>query len=173
MVWTKGEDNLKTFLNYINSIYPTIKLTHEYSSSPNQTLPFLDVQLYLNNNRIQSDLHMKPTDRCSKSCFLCCLWFNGVPALKAGAAKRRDHSCYVTSHWQWWVGQGETIENNRVASSLLVIAFNPALTNGASVVRKNLNILQASARCKQTFSSSPPPPHGCLQKKPQSTRSSV
>ena len=63
MIWTEGENNLKTFLDYINSIHPTIKFTHEYSDSPNQTLPFLDVQVHLNNNQIQTDLHTKPTDK--------------------------------------------------------------------------------------------------------------
>ena len=63
MIWTEGEDNLKTFINYLNSIHPTIKFTHEYSNSSNQSLPFLDVQVHLNNNQIQTDLHTKPTDK--------------------------------------------------------------------------------------------------------------
>ena len=57
MIWTEGEDNLKTFINYLNSIHLTIKFTHEYSNSSNQSLPFLDVQVHLNNNQIQTDLH--------------------------------------------------------------------------------------------------------------------
>ena len=63
MIWTEGEDNLKTLINYLNSIHPTIKFTHEYSNSSNQSLPFLDVQVHLNNNQIQTDLHTKPTDK--------------------------------------------------------------------------------------------------------------
>ena len=63
MIWTEGEDNLKTFIKYINSIHPAIKFTHEYSNSSNQSLPFLDVQVHLNNNQIQTDLHTKPTDK--------------------------------------------------------------------------------------------------------------
>ena len=63
MIWTEGEDNLKTFIIYINSIHPTIKFTHEYSNSSNQSLSFLDVQVNLNNNQIQTDLHTKPTDK--------------------------------------------------------------------------------------------------------------
>ena len=63
MVWTKGEDNLKTFLNYMNSIHPTIKFTGEYSNSSNQALPFLDVKVHLSNNQIQTDLYTKPTDK--------------------------------------------------------------------------------------------------------------
>ena len=63
MVWTEGEEHLKTFISYLNSIHPTIKFTHEYSSSRNQTLPFLDVQVHLHNDEIQTDLHTKPTDK--------------------------------------------------------------------------------------------------------------
>ena len=63
MVWTEGEDDLKTFIHYLNSIHPTIKFTHEYSNSLHQTLPFLDVQVHLNNKQIQTDLHTKPTDK--------------------------------------------------------------------------------------------------------------
>ena len=55
MIWTEGEDNLKTFINYINSIHPTVKFTHEYSNSSNQSLPSQDVQVHLNNNQIQTD----------------------------------------------------------------------------------------------------------------------
>ena len=45
IIWTEGEHNLKTFIDYLNSIHPTIKFTHEYSNSSNQSLPFLDVHL--------------------------------------------------------------------------------------------------------------------------------
>ena len=62
MIWPEGENNLKTFLNYINSIHPTIKFTDEYSNFPNQALPFLDVHVHLSNNQIHTDLHSKPTD---------------------------------------------------------------------------------------------------------------
>ena len=37
MIWTGG-DNLKTFMNYINSTHPTIKFTHEYSNSSSHFL---------------------------------------------------------------------------------------------------------------------------------------
>lgn len=33
MVWTEGQDNLETFINYLNSIHPTIKFIHEFSTS--------------------------------------------------------------------------------------------------------------------------------------------
>ena len=34
-----------------------------YPNSPHQTLPFLDVQVHLSNNHIETDLHTKPTDK--------------------------------------------------------------------------------------------------------------
>ena len=63
MIWTHGEEHLKTFTGYLNSIPPSIKFNHEYSNSLHQTLPFLDVQVHLIKNHIQTDLHTKPTDK--------------------------------------------------------------------------------------------------------------
>ena len=47
----------------MNYIHPTIKFTNEYSNSLNQSLPFLDVYVHLNNNQIQIGLHTKTTDK--------------------------------------------------------------------------------------------------------------
>ena len=63
MIWTEGEEHLKDFIRYLNSIHASIKFTHGYSNSSHQTLPFLDVQVHLSNNHIQTDLHTKPTDK--------------------------------------------------------------------------------------------------------------
>ena len=63
MIWTHGEEHLKSFIGFLNSIHHSIKFTHEYSNSLHQTLPFLDVQVHLINNHIETDLHTKPTDK--------------------------------------------------------------------------------------------------------------
>ena len=110
MIWTHGEEHLKSFIGFLNSIYRGIKFTHEYSNSLHQTLPrrgstqfrkmgpkndsqrkivllvvkhfentrkkegaapplyppmlpFLDVQVHLINNHIETDLHTKPIGR--------------------------------------------------------------------------------------------------------------
>ena len=55
MIWTHGEEHLKSFIGFLNSIHPSIKFTHEYSNSLHQTLPFLDVQVHLINNHIETD----------------------------------------------------------------------------------------------------------------------
>ena len=47
MIWTHGEEHLKSFIGFLNSIHPSIKFIHEYLNSLHQTLPFLDVQVHL------------------------------------------------------------------------------------------------------------------------------
>ena len=63
MVWTEGEEKLKTFIGYLYSIHSNIKFIHEYSVSLHQSLPSLDVQVHLSNSQIHTDLHTKPTDK--------------------------------------------------------------------------------------------------------------
>ena len=61
MIWTEGLDNLKVFVDYLNSIHPTIKFTSSHSST---NVPFLDVNVSLTDNGdISTDLYTKPTDK--------------------------------------------------------------------------------------------------------------
>ena len=60
-IWTHGIDKLQHFLTYINEFHPTIKFDHTYSL---ETVNFLDTTIYINsNNKLESDLYIKPTDR--------------------------------------------------------------------------------------------------------------
>ena len=66
---------LHDFFDELNTIYPTIKLTMSHTSIPNesyedkcqcedkQSIPFLDTQISIKNNRIETDLYRKETDR--------------------------------------------------------------------------------------------------------------
>ena len=45
---------------YLNSIHPTIKFTSNYSFT---SLPFLDVNVFVNNGNITTDLYTKTTDK--------------------------------------------------------------------------------------------------------------
>ena len=59
-IWQHGEECLKTFLQQINSMHPTIKFTAEWSY---RSVSFLDVNVTLNEDgRITTDLYTKPTD---------------------------------------------------------------------------------------------------------------
>ena len=59
ILWTKGEENLKTFHSVLNELHSDLKFTMEYS---NERLPFLDVLLIKSNNRISTDIFFKETD---------------------------------------------------------------------------------------------------------------
>ena len=60
MIWTHGEDKLDEFITYLNSIHPTIKFTHESSTTQ---INFLDTTVKINDNRnLYATLYEKPTD---------------------------------------------------------------------------------------------------------------
>ena len=59
-IWTRGEENLKLFINYLNSSHETIKFTSEYSR---ETISFLDVHVTMGEGGVlTTDLFCKPTD---------------------------------------------------------------------------------------------------------------
>ena len=59
-IWTHGEDKLKTFLENLNQSHPNLKCTHESST---ESIPFLDLRVKLSQGKLETDVHIKPTDR--------------------------------------------------------------------------------------------------------------
>ena len=61
MIWTESLENLKIFIDYLNSIHPNIKFTSSHSPT---NVPFLDVNVSLTSDgSINTDLYTKPTDK--------------------------------------------------------------------------------------------------------------
>ena len=59
-IWPHGIDTFIEFTNYLNSIHPTIKFTHEFSE---EKIDFLDTTVKFNQNReLITTLYNKPTD---------------------------------------------------------------------------------------------------------------
>ena len=58
IIRTHSVDNLHTFTSYLNSIHLTIKFTPNYSHT---SIPFLDVNVLLEDGKITTDLYTKPT----------------------------------------------------------------------------------------------------------------
>ena len=58
-LWTFGPTKLQQFFDVCNSFDPHIKFEQTVSST---TIPFLDVQVILDNGKIKTDLYTKPTD---------------------------------------------------------------------------------------------------------------
>ena len=59
LIWKHGNKELSSFLEYLNSIHPTLKFTS--SSSENQ-IESSDVLVSKNNDKIETDLFVKETD---------------------------------------------------------------------------------------------------------------
>ena len=49
---------IKRIFNFINSLHPTIELTFDYSATE---INFLDVTVAKVGNKLETDLHCKPT----------------------------------------------------------------------------------------------------------------
>ena len=60
IIWEHGEESLEKFIYKLNSFYPTLKLTAEYSK---ETINFLDVNMRLVEGELMTDLFVKPTNR--------------------------------------------------------------------------------------------------------------
>ena len=59
LLWLGSEEELDTFLTFLNTIHPTIKFTH---TSSKETVSFLDISISLKNGYLSTDLFTKPTD---------------------------------------------------------------------------------------------------------------
>ena len=59
LIWDRGENELKRFIEKLNEFHSTRKFTCGYSR---ERVHFLDVQVVLENNEISTDLHVKETD---------------------------------------------------------------------------------------------------------------
>ena len=60
MIWTHSVDDLHAFTSYLNSIHPTIKFTSNYSFT---SIPFLVVNVFVDNGNITKDRYTKATDK--------------------------------------------------------------------------------------------------------------
>ena len=58
-IWEHGEESLREFLKELNKFHPTIKFTAEWSK---ERVNFLDVNVFLKNGELKTDLFVKPTD---------------------------------------------------------------------------------------------------------------
>ena len=57
--WEQGEEKLKSIIDNINKMHPTIKFTTYWSKT---SINFLDVTLSIAEPVIRTDLYVKPTD---------------------------------------------------------------------------------------------------------------
>ena len=89
-IWTQGEFKLLEYINYINSLYPTIKFELVYSE---ESLNMLDLTLHLQNGYIVTDIYSKPTDSHLYFPFTSSHPYHCKNAIPYGVALRVKRNC--------------------------------------------------------------------------------
>ena len=88
LIWKHGEEELLSFIEYLNSIHPTIKFTYKYSR---KSIEFLDVLVTREGNELFTDLFVKETDTHQFLHFSSCHPFHtkkGIPYSQAVRMRR-------------------------------------------------------------------------------------
>ena len=90
MISQHGEEKLKEFLKILNGCHPTIKFTAEYSLDK---VNFLDVQIIQSENKLLTDLHIKPTDTHQYLEFSSCHEYHSKKFIPYSQALRFNRIC--------------------------------------------------------------------------------
>ena len=85
LIWQFGEESLKDFITYLNSIHPSIKFTFKYT---HHSIDFLDVQVFKEGRGIRTDLFVKETDTHQYLEFSSCHTFHTKRGIPYGQALR-------------------------------------------------------------------------------------
>ena len=187
--WVYGEEKLREFLDYLNSIHPTIKFTSKYSR---KFIEFLDVLLTLIGPRIKTDLFVKETDTHQYLQFSSCHPWHTKKGIPYGQALRLRRICSNEQDFElrcedlkkWLLDRGfdgrmvtEQIDRAKVVerNALLdkehvrevdtrvnfVVTYHPALNKKLiEIMRNNQFLLQSDEDFKQCF---PDPPRIAFQ----------
>ena len=90
MIWAHSVDDVHAFSSYLNSIHPTIKFTSNYLFT---SIPFLDVNVVVDNGNITTDLYTKATDKHQYLLHSCHPWHT-KRAIPFSLALRLRHICF-------------------------------------------------------------------------------
>ena len=90
MLWQHGENELKKFLEILNSYHPIIKFTANYSR---EKISFLDID----GNQLVTDLHIKPTVTCQYLHVSSCHIFHSKKSIPYSQALKLNRICSENS----------------------------------------------------------------------------
>ena len=178
MIWTEGLDHLTIFIDCLNNIHPTIKVTSSHSLT---NVPFLDVMVSLHNGTIQTDLYTKPTDKHQHLLSSSCHPQHTKTSIPFSLALRIRRICSTDAAFELRINELKTyllargynntfldsqflraanisridaLQTNRhdsINRIPFVVTYNPALPHFSNILRKHFNILLSSDRCRDVF----------------------
>ena len=175
MIWTYTEDELRTFITYLNNIHPTIKFTSSHSAT---SISFLDVKVSLDQfGKVETDLYAKLTDkhqyplqssrhrlhtkraipfslalRLRRICNELIKYLNDRGYNLSFLKKEIQRVHAITHNETLKPSQTTTNQPSRVP---LVITYNPTLRSISSIIQKHFKILSSSPRCNNIFQTTP------------------
>ena len=175
-LWQQGLPALKTFTQYINSLYATIKFELVFSDSH---LHVLDITLHLIDGFIRTDVYSKPTD--SHLLYLPPLAPTHDMYKPFGVALRFRRNCskddFLSNRCKeykgYLVNQGYPVNlvDNQFSKALtitrkdllkqkvraskkifpFVMTFNPMLPDLNYIIKKHLHFLESNPKLKELF----------------------
>ena len=116
-LWEHGENKLKSFIDKINKVHPTIKLTAEWSKA---SINFLDVTVSLIEEVIETYLYVKPTDSHQYLQPSSCLPFHCKKGMSYSQALKLNRICLETNSFDKRCNDLERFLLERGCSSRLV-----------------------------------------------------
>ena len=182
MIWTHGEDSLSNFIEYLNGIHPTIKFTHEVSTS---SINFLDTTIKINSNReLYTTLYEKPTDthlylhytsshhapsktkgpygqylRLRRICTYDDDFNSNAEKLTSYYLKRGYPQKALTKHYKraskFTQNELEVKLKSPINTPVMVTNFNPCNPNIKEIIHRNWNIISNSPDCGPVFKDKP------------------
>ncbi|KAI8516763.1 corticospinal neuron axon guidance through spinal cord [Branchiostoma belcheri] len=182
-VWTRSEEELKSFIQDLNQAHRTIKFTVETSKT---TINFLDVKVNISEGDITTDLYTKPTDKHQyllrnsahpKHCKLGIPYgqFLRIRRICSNTSRYREKASEFRHHFQKR-GYEETLLDAAITRAqersredtlqkrtpttpqdrtVLVTTYSPHLPPLHTTIKKYWNLLQLSSRTKDIFKDPP------------------
>ncbi|KAJ8037537.1 hypothetical protein HOLleu_18374 [Holothuria leucospilota] len=182
MVWTGSEGELNEFLSFINEKHGTIKFTWSWSK---ERVNFLDVQVFNNGGKIETDLYVKPTDKHQYLFYTSCHPRRCKQSIPYAQALRLRRICSTNSAFDkranelttYLIARGyrERFVRNQIrkAKSVtreealtsrpqrsntrvpMVVTYHPGLPNIGAILKELQPLLHCSDKCRKAVKDIP------------------
>ena len=199
-LWIHGERRLREFILALNSFHPSIKFTFQIARDtvdpsyfedipevtliPGKTTHYMDLNVWIHDREVRSDLYCKPTDCHQYLSYRSCHPYHVKRAIIYGQALRvkticsssADFESHMVNMKSWFLNReypskliDEQIAKARGAHSgnrtprapskdqgpVLVATYHPALDNINKILSEHLHILHIEPEMKDLFERAP------------------